>query len=265
MKISKQPLVSIIMNCHNGEKYLKESIKSVLVQNYKNWELIFLNNCSNDNSKKIFKKFNDKRLKYFETRSFQNLYEARNLAIKKVKGKFIGFLDTDDLWEKEKLKYQIDLINKKKFKIIYSNYYTLKNKKKFKTFDFFLPSGKITDNLVKKYFIGILTLLIEKKIFIHYKFNKKYNIIGDFDLLMKLSTKYNIGAIQKPLATYRVHRTNLSNSKIETHINELEEWIDSNVNIFKKYSINLTFQKIYLLKLKVKKLMKKIFGRVVQW
>ena len=53
MKTSKQPLVSIIMNCHNGEKYLKESIKSVLVQNYKNWELIFLNNCSNDNSKKI--------------------------------------------------------------------------------------------------------------------------------------------------------------------------------------------------------------------
>ena len=120
-----------------------------------------------------------------------------------------------------------------------------------------MPSGKITDNLVKKYFIGILTLLIEKKIFTNYKFNKKYNIIGDFDLLMKLSIKYNIGAIQKPLATYRVHKTNLSNTKIETHINELEEWIGSNVNIFKKYSINLTFQKIYLLKLKVKKLMKK--------
>ena len=66
--------------------------------------------------KKFFKKFNDKRLKYFETRSFKILYEARNLAIKKVKGKFIGFLDTDDLWEKEKLKYQIDLINKKNLK-----------------------------------------------------------------------------------------------------------------------------------------------------
>ena len=56
MKISKQPLVSIIMNCHNGENIIKESIKSVLVQNYKNWELIFLNNCSNDYSKKILKK-----------------------------------------------------------------------------------------------------------------------------------------------------------------------------------------------------------------
>ena len=92
------PLVSIIMNCHNGEKYLKKSIKSVISQNYKNWELIFWNNQSKDNSKKIFKLFNDKRLKYFESKKFQKLYEARNSAIKNAKGEYICFLDTDDWW-----------------------------------------------------------------------------------------------------------------------------------------------------------------------
>ena len=67
------PLISIIMNCHNGEKYLKKSISSVISQNYKNWELIFWNNVSHDKSKKIFKSFKDKRLKYFESKKFKKL------------------------------------------------------------------------------------------------------------------------------------------------------------------------------------------------
>ena len=62
---SKKPLVSIIMNCYNGEKYLKQSIKSIINQTYKNWELIFWDNCSTDNSKKITKKFKDNRIYYF--------------------------------------------------------------------------------------------------------------------------------------------------------------------------------------------------------
>ena len=58
-------LVSVIMNCHNGEKFLNESVKSVINQTYQNWELIFFDNLSNDNSKKILQSFRDKRIKYF--------------------------------------------------------------------------------------------------------------------------------------------------------------------------------------------------------
>ena len=64
--MKKVPLVSIIMNCYNGEKYLKESIKSILLQTYPNWELIFWNNKSTDNSEKIIKKFKDQRIKYYK-------------------------------------------------------------------------------------------------------------------------------------------------------------------------------------------------------
>ena len=92
------------MNCYNGEKYLDKSIKSVLGQTYKNWELIFWDNNSSDNSYKIFKKFKDKRLKYFRSKSYQKLYQARNEAIKKCKGQYITFIDTDDWWLKTKLK-----------------------------------------------------------------------------------------------------------------------------------------------------------------
>ena len=68
------PLISVIMNCYNGSKYLKNSIKSLLNQKYKNWELIFWDNKSLDDSKKILLGFKDKRIKYFKSKNFLSLY-----------------------------------------------------------------------------------------------------------------------------------------------------------------------------------------------
>ena len=81
--MSKSPLVSVIMNCYNGEKYLTDSLNSLLSQNYSNWELIFWDNISTDNSKKIFDSYKDKRFKYYLATKHEILYKARNLAIKK--------------------------------------------------------------------------------------------------------------------------------------------------------------------------------------
>ena len=111
-----QPLVSILMNCFNGEIFLREAIESVLKQSYKNWELIFWDNLSSDNSKKIFDSYNEKRFKYYLSDKHTILYEARNLAIKKAKGEFIAFLDTDDIWSKEKLSSQIKLFDNENHK-----------------------------------------------------------------------------------------------------------------------------------------------------
>ena len=70
---TKNPLISIIMNCYNGDKYLKKSINSILQQSYNNWELIFWDNQSTDKSKKILLSYKDKRVKYFKSNSFLNL------------------------------------------------------------------------------------------------------------------------------------------------------------------------------------------------
>ena len=78
------------MNCHNGEKYLLKSIKSIRKQSYSNWELIF-DNASNDRSVSIAESFKDNRIKIFSSKRFLKLYEARNTAIKKAKGKYILF------------------------------------------------------------------------------------------------------------------------------------------------------------------------------
>ena len=131
MSSIKSPLVSIIMNCHNGEKYLNTSIKSILSQSYNNWELIFWDNNSQDNSKKILLKYKDKRIKYFKSKKLLKLYHARNLAVNKARGKYISFLDVDDYWSKNKLKKQVSFFSKNlNYKILYSNFYIVDKKKK---------------------------------------------------------------------------------------------------------------------------------------
>ena len=231
------PLVSIIMNCYNGQKFIAESVKSILAQTYKNFEVIFWDNQSKDNSSDIYKSFKDKRLKYYYANTHTSLYEARNLAIKKSKGKLISFLDTDDLWIKDKLKLQVKKFRNKKIGLFYSNYYILNQitgfKKKF--YKRRLPEGFIFENLLKEYFIGICTVMLKRSIFQNNRqlFNKKYNIIGDFDLFMRISKKNYFSSINFPLAIYRVHNKSLSNKNYKMHISELKFWIKNQKNLMK--------------------------------
>ena len=248
------PLISVIINCHNGEKYLEKSVRSVIRQTYKNWEIIFWDNRSTDNSKKIIKSFNDKRIKYFKSKKYSTLYKARNIAIKKAKGKYIAFLDTDDWWYKTKLEEQIKFLKKnKKYQIVYTNFYSyFQNINKFKKCYSSLPSGLITQKLLNNYSVGILTVLLEKKFFKKFVFNEKYNVVGDFDFFINLSRHYNIGIIDKPLTFYRIHKSNLSIKKIDLYYNELKNWLNFNEKKFLKEKFKLRNIKVLLVKLKIK-------------
>ena len=130
--MQNEPLVSVIVNCFNGEKYLEDCLSSIINQTYDNWEVIFWDNHSTDNSKKIFKKFYDKRFKYYLSPRHTFLYEARDLAVKESNGDFIAFCDVDDFWSKEKLECLIPLFKDKNIGIVYSNQWILNdsNKKK---------------------------------------------------------------------------------------------------------------------------------------
>jgi glycosyltransferase involved in cell wall biosynthesis len=257
----KLPLVSVVMNCHNGEAFLRESIKSLISQTYKKWELIFWDNNSTDKSEKILKEFNDERIKYFKSDSYLKLYHARNLAINQTEGDFVTFLDSDDLWNSKKLETQLKICEKNKnIKFIYSNFFILKqgSNKIFKRSNKKLPSGEITQLLLNNYNIGLLTVMIKKDIFNHDKFDERYEIAGDFDFFIKLSQKFKFDCIQEPLATCRVHGSNLSLKRIDIYIKELEYWIDINHKKFIKLGYSLTRQKIFLLKLKIKSFFKNL-------
>ena len=249
-----KPLVSVIMNCHNGEKYLKKSIESTIQQTYKNWELVFFDNFSTDKSKKILKNYIDKRIKYFKSKKYLTLYKARNIAIKKAKGKYIAFLDTDDWWHKTKLEEQIKFLKKnKKYQIICTNFYLyFQNTNKFKKCYSNLPSGLITQKLLNNYSVGISTVLLEKKFFKKFAFNEKYNIVGDFDFFINLSRHYNIRSIDKPLTFYRIHKSNFSIKKVDLYYNELKNWLNFNEKKFLKEKFKLRNIKVLLVKLKIK-------------
>jgi glycosyltransferase involved in cell wall biosynthesis len=256
-------LVSIIINCHNGEEYLDQCIKSIIKQTYKNWEIIFYDNKSVDNSIKILKNFKDKRIKlYSNKKKLWTLYKARNLAIRKAKGRFVTFLDVDDLWNKNFLKKNVKKIKKLNCEIIYSKYFILdENQKKiFLKTKKKLSSGYITQDLLNNYNIGILAVMLKKRVFKKYKFNNKYNIIGDFDFFLRLSLEYEFFTINEPLALYRVHSRNYTLKNILTYYLEIKQWYKKNFYLFKKY--NLFKIKYYIIKLKLKYYLKLIYLKI---
>lgn len=273
------PLVSIIMNCYNGETYLNDAVKSIISQKYKNFEVIFWDNQSRDNSSLIYKSFKDKRLKYYYAKKHTSLYRARNLAIKKAKGKLIAFLDTDDIWLKDKLSSQIEKFKNKKVCLVYSNYYILNQVTGLKKIAYkkILPEGLIYKDLLKNYFLGIGTVITKKDLFLKRKkyFNEKFNIIGDFDNFIRISKNNYFSCVQYPLSIYRIHNKSFSNLNYKMHIDELKFWVKKNyfinknllfyvkqkilymeiiLNIFKKkYLASLKkIRKIYSVKKKIK-------------
>jgi len=225
----KQPLVSVIMNCYNGEKYLREAIDSVYAQNYKNWEIIFWDNQSTDKSADIAKSYHDKNIHYFYAPCHTLLYEARNYAIDHASGKYFAFLDTDDWWDPDKLRKQILLFEDIKVGLVYGNYWLVNEIKNIRKVGHKrqLPSGMIVNTLLDNYVVGLLTLVVSRDAFysLDRKFDPSYNIIGDFDLVIRLSSQYKISCVQEKIATYRYHGGNISVTKRDEHLGELEQWI----------------------------------------
>ena len=106
-----KPLISIIMNCLNGEKYLKQALDSIFEQTDDNWEIVFWDNASTDKSVAIAESYG-KRVRCFKNQATCSLGKARNLALQETRGDFIAFLDCDDIWLPHKLEKQMVLFER---------------------------------------------------------------------------------------------------------------------------------------------------------
>lgn len=232
--MNDEPLVSVIMNCYNGEKYLREAVDSVIEQGYKNWELIFWDNQSNDNSAEIFRSYEDKRLKYFLASTHTQLYEARVMAVEKSNGKYLAFLDIDDWWLPLKLEQQIPLFEDQSIGLVYSNFYWVNEVKntKYIAYTDNLVSGDVLADILNKYVVGLLTIVVRRSAYeqLSYGFNPEYNIIGDFDLSIRLAMNWKFSVIQTATAYCRWHGNNMQFIQMEKQINELEKWAISTTN-----------------------------------
>ena len=225
-------LVTIIINCFNGEKFLTETLQSVINQTYKNWELIFWDNQSTDKSSEILKGFNHPNISYYYSSSHTNLGEARELAFRKSKGDWIGFLDCDDIWLPEKLQNQVSIINsyKGKLGLIYTKcelFKEIRNKRNeitrktaIQPCEKRLPTVKIYGELLKGNFVPFPSILYKREAVIACGNFSYYKFCPDYYLNLSIALNYDSYAINKVLCLYRFHDSNLSKSIREIGILE---------------------------------------------
>ena len=116
-------LVSIITPSYNTAKYIGKTIESVQAQTYKNWEMIIVDDCSSDNTDEVVASYmSDKRIKYIKNEKNSGAAVSRNRALREARGRWIAFLDSDDLWSSEKLEKQISFMEKNGYYFSYTNY-----------------------------------------------------------------------------------------------------------------------------------------------
>ena len=115
-------LVSIIMPSYNTAPYIRETIQSVLDQTYQNWELIIVDDCSTDNTDEVVASIKDDRIRYLKNEKNSGAALSRNRALREAKGRWIAFLDSDDLWESSKLEKQINFMEENGYAFSYHEY-----------------------------------------------------------------------------------------------------------------------------------------------
>jgi nucleoside-diphosphate-sugar epimerase/glycosyltransferase involved in cell wall biosynthesis len=237
---SRKSKISIVINSYNGAKYLNTSINSILQQTYKNWEIIFWDNCSNDLTEEIIKEYNDDRIKYFKSKKFNGLAVSRNMAIAKTTGEFVAFLDVDDSWMPNKLLHQISFMIAEKSLVSVTDYNVTLGKYGFKYYSKKnLKSGHI--NLNKTYSIAFSTLMLHSSILKKHKFNLNFEIIGDYDFITRISKIYYISCLDEVLSNYLLHSSSYSQKNYSKHVKELKFW-----SRLRKNDLNRTGNKLLL-------------------
>lgn len=209
--------VSIVTPCHNSENSIADTIRSVLMQTYKDWELLIVDDCSSDNSTDIVQSFfqQDSRIKLFKTDTSSGSPSLpRNIGIDNACGKYIAFLDSDDLWLPEKLQKEIDFIEKNNLDLVYSYYEKIqwngeRNNRIIKT----CPKSNY-QSLLKSNSIPCLTSIISRDAIGSTRFKQipQEDFCFWLDILKKGYTAYNLCEVT---ALYRVARDSRSANKID--------------------------------------------------
>ena len=207
-------LVSIIMPSWNTDRFIAETIQSVIDQTYQNWELLIVDDCSTDNTDEVVASFKDDRIKYFHNEKNSGAALTRNRAMREARGEWIAFLDSDDLWMPEKLEKQIAFMKDNGYTLSYTEYEKIDEDSK--PLNIYV-SGPEKVNKRKMYnydYIGQLTMMYSAKEFglIQITDIKKNN---DYAIRLQLFKKPGTCAylLKENLAKYRVRKVSISHDK----------------------------------------------------
>lgn len=209
--VKMDDLVSIVMPSYNTAKYIAETVQSVLAQTYQNWELIIVDDCSTDDTNEVVKPFlRDSRIRYLKNEKNSGAAVSRNRALREAKGKWIAFLDSDDLWMPEKLEKQIAFMKENGYHFSYTDYMEIDEASR--------PNGKtvtgpkkITKAGMFNYcWPGCLTVMYDAETvgLIQIADIKKNN---DYAMWLKACKKADCYLLDESLAKYRKRTGSISN------------------------------------------------------
>ena len=212
-------LVSIIMPSYNTAPYIAETIGSVLKQTYQNWELIIIDDCSSDNTDQIVKPFfSDERIKYIKNEKNSGAAVSRNRALREAKGKWIAFLDSDDLWMSEKLEKQISFMEKNDYHFSYTKYAEVDAEGNRNGITVTGPRRITKTGFFNYCWPGCLTVMYDRDVvgLIQIADIKKNN---DYAMWLKVCRKADCYLLDEELALYRRGRVgSISTHSIKTMI-----------------------------------------------
>lgn len=206
-------LVSIIMPSYNTASFILETIQSILNQTYSNWELIIVDDCSTDNTDDIVATFNDPRIHYLKNEKNRGAAISRNYALREAKGKWIAFLDSDDLWTEDKLEKQICFMEENNYLFSYTNYEKIDEKGQSLSI---LVTGPKVINKHKMYrycYPGCLTVMFNRLELGELQIEdiKKNN---DYAMWLVLCKKAKCYLLDLKLAKYRIRKNSISHDKL---------------------------------------------------
>lgn len=242
----EQPLISVIMPAYNAEKYIEAAVQSVRSQTYTNWELLILDDCSTDDTAKIAGTFAEMDSRICLLRNSQNVGVARtkNRGIEVAAGQWVAFLDSDDVWHKEKLEKQLAVVSCTDADIVCCSY-SLMNENAGHLSDFIVPETTSYNDMLKESVLSCSTVPLRRSILMQHRFSAAY-YHEDYALWLELlRSGYRAAASRQVLADYRVVKGSRSNDKLRSARNrwtiyrkvEKLSWQKS-VNAFAAYAFH---------------------------
>ena len=204
--------VSIITPTFNSERFIAETILSVQAQTYQDWEMLIVDDCSTDNTLEIISSFQEKdsRIRLFRNETNRGSAYSRNIALQNAKGKWIAFLDSDDIWHPEKLERQIEFMLKNNYNFSYTNYCEI-NEKSEETGLLITGPKVINKNKMIAYcWPGCLTVMYNAE-YVGLIQCPELKINEEYALWIKISRIANCYLLNKKLAKYRKRSNSLSN------------------------------------------------------
>lgn len=241
------------MNCYNGEAYIREAIDSIYAQTFSDWEIIFWDNASTDESSNIARSYDD-RLKYHRAEKTTPLGEARNSALRHVTGKYIAFLDTDDRWIPTKLEKQVRLMeSNQNLGLTHTDVLCFKQSDGTTVRHFVLLGHKPQRGMIFVYLLKVNAISMPSVMLraeaLHQQrewFDERFEIYPDFDLFRRIAYGWECDYVDEPLAFYRVHSASSSSQNHLRAADELKMTLEKLCILFPEIELRYVEEVAYL-------------------